>query len=240
MPRDELTLSHSPNSIAERLSKVARPSYLRDFVFGGVDGSITTFAIVSGAWGAQLSPRTVVILGLANLLADGFSMAASNYLGSHAERENIERFRALEERHIALYPEGEREEIRQIFARKGIGPPALEEVVKAICSDRKRWVDIMLVEEYGVTPGAASPLKAASATFLAFLICGAIPLASFVFQLDQPFHLSALGTGITFFLIGTAKSAWSTSSWWSSGIRTFALGSGAAALAFAIGLMLTS
>jgi VIT1/CCC1 family predicted Fe2+/Mn2+ transporter len=229
------THDHDPKSIAYRLAQAPRPSYLKDFVYGGVDGSVTTFAIVSGVWGAQLSTHTVIVLGIANLFADGFSMAVSNYLGSKAEQESIERFRALERRHILLYPEGEREEIRQIFAQKGITQPTLEEVVKAISSNPERWVDTMLVEEYGVSPIRHSPIKSASATFLAFLICGSIPLVSFVGQRSNPFHAAALATGLTFFLIGSAKSRWSASPWWMSGLHTLAVGSGAAVIAFMVG-----
>lgn len=231
----ERTHSHSPESIAARLAQPVSPGYLRDFVYGGVDGSITTFAIVSGVWGADLPPRTVIILGLANLLADGFSMAASNYLGTKSEHENVERLRALEERHIAVYPQGEKEEVRQIFARKGVGQPSLDELVKALCSDRKRWVDLMLVEEYGLSPTPRSAIGAAGATFLAFVLCGSIPLVSFVLVANQPFQVSTLATGITFFVIGSTKSLWSNLSWWTSGLHTFAVGSGAAGLAYAIG-----
>ncbi|MCM2322820.1 MAG: VIT1/CCC1 transporter family protein [Oligoflexia bacterium] len=231
--------SHSPESIAARLSVPARPSYLRDFVYGGVDGSITTFAIVSGVWGAQLPTRSVIILGLANLLADGFSMATSNYLGTRAEQENVARFRLVEEGHIARDPKGEQEEVRQIFARKGITPPALEEVVRAISSDRRRWVDLMLIEEYGASPLHPSPIRSACATFAAFVICGAVPLISFIGRFDRPFPVAALATGITFFLIGSAKSRWSNSRWWLSGIQTLTVGSGAALLAYLVGGLLS-
>lgn len=227
--------SHSPADIAARLSRPQRASLLKDFVYGGVDGSITTFAIVSGVWGAQLPIRTVIILGLANLVGDGFSMAASNYLGTRAEKENARRFRETEEKHIARYPEGEREEIRQIYARKGLAPPALDQVVEAICSDRDRWVDTMLVEEHGLSLTPHSPLRSAGATFAAFVFCGAIPLLSFAIGTERPFELAAVLTAVTFFMIGSAKSRWSTASWWASGLHTLAIGSAASAMAYLIG-----
>ena len=97
-----------------------------------VDGAVTTFAVVSGVAGAQLSSRVIIILGLANLLADGFSMAASNYSGTKTEIDDRRRLTEVERRHIALYPEGEREEIRQILAAKGLSGPSLEDAVAAV------------------------------------------------------------------------------------------------------------
>ena len=84
---------HSPQAIRARLAKGTRPNYLRDWVYGGIDGAVTTFAIVAGVAGAQLSTKIVVILGMANLLADGFSMAASNYSGTKTEVDDLERLR---------------------------------------------------------------------------------------------------------------------------------------------------
>ena len=68
---------HSAEAISERLSSGRRHSYLRDWVYGGIDGSVTTFAVVAGVVGAQLSPGVILVIGMANIFADGFSMAAS-------------------------------------------------------------------------------------------------------------------------------------------------------------------
>jgi hypothetical protein len=137
---------HSRQAIARRLSGAPAFSYLRDWV----DGAITTFAIVAGVVGAELSTRVVLILGIANLVADGFSMAASNYSGTKTEQEEHDHLRAVEERHIQVVPEGEREEIRQIFRGKGFRGRDLERAVDVITADRKRWIDTMLAEEYGL------------------------------------------------------------------------------------------
>ena len=102
---------HSQQEIFERINAPPGRGVLRDVVYGGIDGSVTTFAIVAGVAGAGLSPFVIVALGLANVLADGFSMAAGNYSGTKAELDNIHRIRAIEERHIKLYPDGERKEV---------------------------------------------------------------------------------------------------------------------------------
>jgi hypothetical protein len=79
-----LRTGHTPEAIRARLAAEREHSYLRDFIYGGIDGSVTTFAVVSGVAGADLAASIVIILGLANLIGDGFSMAASNFLGTRA------------------------------------------------------------------------------------------------------------------------------------------------------------
>src|SRR5688572_10784944 len=111
--------AHSRDEIRRRLSARPKESYLRDWVYGGIDGAVTTFAVAAGVAGANLPSKVVLILGFANLLADGFSMAVANYSGTKTEREQYERLAAIERKHIAVDPDGEREEIRQIFGKKG-------------------------------------------------------------------------------------------------------------------------
>ncbi len=235
----QLEHDHSPDAIRQRLAEGPKTSYLRDWIYGGIDGAVTTFAIVSGVEGASLSPKVVVILGLANLLADGFSMAAGNYSGTHAEMDEREHLRRVELRHIAEAPEGEREEIRQIYQRKGLSGENLEVVVDAITADRERWVETMLNEEYGLSSDARSPMLAAVTTFSAFLVCGAVPILPFVLGLQNAFLVSAVTTGLVFFAIGCGRSRWSLSPWWQAGFSTFLLGGSAAALSWGVGKWLS-
>jgi VIT1/CCC1 family predicted Fe2+/Mn2+ transporter len=135
----QIVAAHAPDAIRRRLRLGASYSYLRDFVYGAIDGAVTTFAVVSGVAGAGLDAEIVLILGGANLVGDGFSMAAGNYLGTRAESQQRDRLRRMEERHIDLVPAGEREEIRQIFAAQGFEGHDLQRAVEVITSDRPRW-----------------------------------------------------------------------------------------------------
>ncbi len=242
--RRRLRVEHEPEAIARRLADGPRHNYLRDFIYGAIDGAVTTFAIVSGVAGAGLSSGIVIILGLANLLADGFSMAVSNFLGTRAENELRTKLRAEEEQHIRLYPEGEREEVRQIFAAKGFSGEQLEQVVAVITADRDRWVDTMLQDEHGMSLSGASAVKAGSATFLAFILAGSLPLLPFLLNwgsaglIAQPFLASAVLTLIAFFVIGVAKATQVSQSWYRGGLETLLIGGVAAALAFGVGLAL--
>ena len=229
---------HSEDGIRLRLAEENRPNYVRDWVYGGIDGAVTTFAIVAGVVGAALSAKVILILGLANLIADGFSMAASNYSGTKTEVDDLERLRAIERRHIALVPEGEREEIRQILRSKGLTGQALEEAVNAITSNEETWINTMLAEEYGLTPVVRTPAMSALATFSAFLICGVVPLLPFIISIPNPFMISLITTGLVFFLIGTIKSLWSLAPWWRSGLETLVIGLLAAGMAYLVGYLL--
>ena len=228
---------HSREEIIERLKTPPRHSYLRDWVYGGMDGIITTFAVVSSVMGAQLSPMIVLILGLANLLGDGFSMAASNFLGTKTEEEEYKYYESFEKEQTDLVPQGEKEEIRQIFAKKGFDGEPLDKIVDHITSDKKLWVDTMLREEYGLSAGVRSAFKAGLCTFIAFFVCGFVPLLPFIFKLHLSFLIACVCTGILFFLIGSLKSLWTIRSWWKSGIQTFSIGTIAAGLAYLVGLV---
>lgn len=229
---------HSPEAISKRLASGPKPNYLRDWIYGGIDGAVTTLAVVTGVAGAQLSAWIIVALGFANLFADGFSMAASNYLGTKSELDDWQRLQTIENRHIDLAPEGEREEVRQIFARKGFEGEELGRIVELITSDRERWIQTMLMDEYGLPHAVRSPWIAALCTFTAFLICGLAPLLPYLFDTKHSLAISVGLTGIVFFVIGSIKSRWSTSSWWHSGFTTLAVGTVAASLAYVTGVVI--
>jgi vacuolar iron transporter family protein len=224
---------HSREEIRERLSTPPKESYLRDWVYGGIDGAVTTFAVAAGVAGASLSPQIVLILGCANLVADGFSMAIANYSGTKSEHEQYERLVAIEHKHIAAVPDGEREEIRQIFARMGFQGRDLERAVGTISADKDRWAQTMVQEEYGIAPMLRSPVKAALCTFVAFALFGSIPLIPYL--VGGGLLASAIATSVAFVLIGSVKSRWSLRPAWHSGLETLIIGGIAAGLAFAAG-----
>jgi vacuolar iron transporter family protein len=227
---------HSLKEIKARLASAGNGrGMLKDAVYGAMDGAVTTFAIVAGVQGAGLSGHIILALGFANLLADGFSMAAGNYTGTKSERDDLNRLRQVEDRHIETVPDGERLELREILRAKGLSGQVLEDAAEAIAHNRKSWVDMMLVEEYGVSPVPPNPLRAALYTYAAFLAAGLLPLLPFMIGVPEPFTVSIGLTLVTFFLIGALKSRWSLSSWLSSGIETLVIGALAAGIAYGVG-----
>lgn len=241
---DQHLESHTKDAIASRLAQGPQHSYLKDFIYGAIDGAVTTFAIVAGVAGAGLSHGVIIVLGLANLVADGFSMAVSNYLGTKAEHQLRQHAREIEYKHIQLFPEGETEEVRQIFANKGFKGEDLERVVDVITSDKKRWVDSMLQDELGISLDGPNALRAGTSTFIAFFIIGFIPLISFIINwlfpetTLKPFKISAILTGISFLIVGAVKARFISQHWLTSALETLLIGGIAASIAYYIGHIL--
>lgn len=237
-PSRVLRTAHTPDAIRARLKADKSPSLVRDAVLGAMDGCVTTFAVVAGAIGGSLTEGVIIILGLANLIADGFSMAVSNYLGAKSQNEELDKAIVRELKHIETVPEGETEEVRQIFAAKGFQGDLLEKVVNVIVGDRKSWVNTMISDELGLSRGDSRPVRAGVATFLAFCLAGLIPLLSFLIPMipsDARFRISCAATAATFFLIGFIKGRILEKSAWKSGGGALLLGGSAAALAYAVG-----
>lgn len=238
-----LAYSHTRTEIHKRIeANLQKHNYLGDFILGAIDGAVTTFAIVAGVAGAGLSNLVAIVLGLANLFADGFSMAVSNYQNAKSDTEFLEKARQTEEEHIDHIPEGEVEEVRHIYQKKGFQGELLEQVVDIITADRKRWIDTMIMEEFGMQLSFPNPIKSALITFFAFLFMGTIPLLPFFlpfsFSAEKTFFLSSLATGIAFFAIGVVKGRVIHKNYFYTGFETLLIGSGAASLAYFIGAWL--
>ena len=237
----ELAREHEAAAIAVRLAARPRFRYAPDAVLGAIDGCVTTFAVVSGSVGAGFGPRVAVVLGVANLLADGFSMAVSNYEAASVHSQYREQMRRTEEMHIERVPAGEREEIRQIFSGKGFSGEVLERIVDTVCSDKRLWVETMLTEELGLARDPPHPLASALATFIAFVLVGALPLAPFLLPnvgVGDRFALSAILAGLAFFSIGLVKGMATDRRALRSGFSTLMTGGAAALLAFGAGTIL--
>lgn len=226
---------HSRKEIAARLASGGTTTHLRDMIYGGIDGAVTTFAIVAGVEGAGLSSGVIVTLGIANILADGFSMAAGNYAGTKAELDDRKRIIRVEERHLQQFEEGEREELRQILALRGLSGEVLDQAAALISQDKSKWIDLMLTDEYGFSRAPPHPLGASITTFLAFLAAGSVPLVPYLIGVNNALQLSVIATFLTFFLIGAGKSRWSLARWWWSGAETLAIGAVAALIAYYVG-----
>jgi len=214
--------------------------YLGEFVYGGIDGSVTTFAVVAGATGAGLNSQVIIILGFANLLADGFAMGVGSYLSHKSEQQNYLKHKQIEYWEVDNMPDKERDEIRDIYRSKGFEGELLEQIVTTITADRDRWVDVMMKEELEMMQETRSPLAMGAVTFLSFLLIGLVPLTVYVFDYLSPssaplFVISSSMTAIAFLLIGWLKTFVTRSSAAKGMSETLFLGGVAAAVSYWVG-----
>ena len=226
---------HEKDEIIARLDAHNKTGELRDAIFGGIDGTVTTFAIVAGVQGAGLASGVVVALGLANVLADGFSMAAGNYAGTKAVADDRRRLWEVEEKHIRENPQGERDELKEILGRKGLSGQVLTDATMMISANKKQWINMMMSEEYGLPPVDDRPIRAALVIFGAFVLAGMLPLLPYLVGMADAFSWSIGISALTFFGIGTIKASWSLAPWWRSGFETLLIGGLAAVMAYVVG-----
>ncbi len=215
-------------------------NYLGEFVYGAVDGSVTTFAVVAGSVGAGLDVSVILILGFANLLADGFSMSVGAYLAAKSEKENYEKHKNIEYWEIDNLPETEKEEIREIYINKGFEGEILEKIVETITSDKDRWVNEMMKDELNMMPSEKSPLAIGTVTYFSFVLVGLIPLMLYVWDYvvgfsGDLFLFTCLFTSLAFIVIGFFKSYVTETSYRKSIAETLLLGVLAASVAYFVG-----
>lgn len=237
----DLREEHRIEAVRARIASEGGESPLGDAVLGGVDGIITTFAVVAGSAGGKFPHLVVLVLGLANLIADGFSMAVSNYLGTRSRQEEVERAKKDETWQIEAYPQGEKREVREIFARKGFEGETLDRIVEVITANRQVWLETMLHDELNLQPVASSAWRAAAATFIAFGVFGFIPLIPFIFPVFPSGSLFAISAGLSagaFLLLGALKGQVLRRSVLRSALQTFVIGGIAAVLAYGVGAVL--
>jgi vacuolar iron transporter family protein len=236
--------AHQYRSITAEENHSAAGQYIKSLIYGGLDGIITTFAVVAGVAGAALSPGVVLILGFANLIADGLSMAIGDYLSTKAEIEFNRAERVRETWEVEHYPEGEKHELMELYMSKGMSEEDSKIVIDLISKNKKAWIDIMMVEELGIIQEEESPLKNALVTLAAFVVFGFIPLATYVVSKLIPsfaintFTLSCILTSLTLFILGALKVKVTGKNWFKSGLEMLVVGGLTAGAAYGIGILL--
>jgi len=235
--------AHAPGAGAGEPHKQGGSS-IKSLVYGGLDGIITTFAVVAGVAGADLTTGIVLILGFANLFADGISMAIGDFLSTRAETEYNEAERVREKWEVDNYPEGEKLELVELYQEKGIPEEDARQLVDILAKHPEAWVDVMMVEELGIVEEQESPVRNALVTFFSFAIFGFVPLVAYVlarvvpFLAANTFVVACVLTGLTLFGLGAQKVRITDKNWFVSGMEMLILGGVAAAAAYGIGVLL--
>lgn len=247
----QLTRGWMPHTAAKEAHRTGLGSFIKSIVLGGTDGIITTFAVVSSTAGAKLPVQVVIILGIANLLADGVSMGVGDYLSSKAEIDYALTERRRELWETENYLEGEKSEMIEIYQKKGLTLQDATTIIDVMSKYKDVFVDAMLVDELGIQPPDLSekPWKNGLVTFVSFAVFGAIPLISYIVSyaayestnragFDPTFLVACLLTAVTLFILGAAKTRVTGQHWLKSGLSVLLTGGLAAGLAYLVGFLL--
>ncbi len=220
--------------------------FIGNMVYGGLDGIISVFAVVSGVAGASLTSGVLLILGAANLLGDGISMGIGAFLSQKSEKEYYQKERERESWEVENYPEGEKNELLAIYKNRGYSKEDAKKLVEIQSKDKDRWVDEMMVTELGMMKDERKPSSAALMTFGAFVLFGTLPLI--IYMIDTVFHtnlsmptmflISILLSGLSLFGLGAAKYFITKRNPLVSGLEMLIVGGLAAAVSYLIGVLL--
>ena len=215
---------------------------IKSFVYGGLDGILTTFSIVAGTVGSSLGASIVVVLGISNVISDGLSMASGDYLSTKSEIEYQKAERAREEWEVENNPEGEMLEMEEIYTAKGMNPSDAKLMSQILAKNKEAWVSVMMVEELGIIEENDNPLRNGLVTFFSFIFFGSFPLIPFLIGLaledvhiSSLFYSSLIVTLIVLFFLGAVKTKVTGVSLWKSGGETLLIGAIAASAAYMIG-----
>ncbi len=215
--------------------------YIHDIVYGANDGIVTTFAVVSGVTGADLAPYVVVIMGFANVLADGLSMGLGNYLSNRSRRDHYQRVYKEEAKEIEDIPEIEREEIRDVFRAKGFSGADLETVTAIITSNKKVWIDTMMREEHGMAPeDTDNAILHAFTTFFAFIFFGSIPVLPYLIPMSDAsrFSVTIAATAVALLVVGLLRSWVTRERFFRGPLEILSIGAVCALVAYFVGVAL--
>lgn len=218
---------------------------LREVVYGGNDGIVTTFAVVAGFAGAAaegtgaVGAVAVLLFGLANLLADATSMGLGAFLSARSERDVYRRLHRGELRAAHRDPDGERAEMIALLAARGVTGEDAERLAELHLRHPALMADFMMRHEMGMAePDTDGGVRPAAVTFLSFLMFGAIPLLPYFALEPTPlaFHLSVGATAAALVALGLLRWRITRETLWRSVGETVAVGGACAVVAYGVGL----
>lgn len=240
--KDDPDASKAAHSTISEDHKNNQGQYIKSLIYGGLDGVITTFAVVAGVAGAALEARVVLILGFANLVADGLSMAIGDFLSTKAENEYFQAEKQRELWEVQHFIDGEKKEMVELYTDKGITIEDANIIVNTLSKYKEAFVDVMMAEELGMVEDSESPFKNALVTFVSFLTFGFVPLSIYIItQFTSKtlgnFEIAIIFTAITLFILGALKTRFSNVSWIRGGFEMLLVGGIAAFAAYGIGVL---
>ena len=246
---ESLTLARESAEHASTLNKISGKSgepwhrtesggFLRNVVYGFNDGLTANFGLVAGVIGAssQTAHHTVIVAGVAGLIADALSMGSSGYLAAKSEQEVYANEIAMERDEIALMPEVERDELALIYEAKGMNAESAHALATEVMADPQRMLDEQVQEELGIGEPHMSPLREAWVTGIATAVGAFIPVFAFLIWSGTTAVIVAFIVAMaSHWIVGAARSVFTGRSVFRSGLDMFVIGLGVAIVGYFVG-----
>ena len=214
---------------------------LRAAVLGANDGLVSNLSLVMGVAGAELAPRTILVTGLAGLLAGSCSMALGEWLSVNTARESAQRQIDTEASELEQVPEEEQEELALIYQAKGLPEELAKTLAEQLIANKKTALDTLVREELGIDPNelGGSAWAAAATSFMLFTVGAIFPVAPYFVLAGMPALAASLAaSGVALLLIGAGTSLFTGRGVWFSGVRQLVVGLAAAGVTFGVGKLI--
>jgi VIT1/CCC1 family predicted Fe2+/Mn2+ transporter len=212
--------------------------WLRAATFGAMDGLVTNIALIAGVGGAGVSPHTLVLTGMAGLVAGAISMGIGEYTSVQTQNEQVSAELDKELRELRANPEGEAEELVATWTARGLPVHLARQVADVLKANPEQALRVHAQEELGVVPDELpSPWTAAASSFVCFAVGALVPLLTYLFGIHNLWIALGVG-GVGLFVAGAVVARFTGRPWWVSGLRQLVLGALAAAATYVVGFLI--
>jgi vacuolar iron transporter family protein len=212
--------------------------WLRAATFGAMDGLVTNIALIAGMGGGGAARGTLILAGVAGLVAGAISMGIGEWTSVRTQNEQIAAELAKELGELRAHPEAEADELVAMWTARGLPPSLARQVADVLKNSPEQALRVHAQEELGVVPDELpSPWTAAFSSFVCFAVGAAVPLLPYLLGFDSLWLALGVG-GAGLFLAGVLVARFTGRSWLFSGLRQLGLGAAAAAVTYLIGALL--
>jgi len=214
--------------------------WLRAATFGAMDGLVTNIALIAGVGGGGAGHRTLILTGVAGLVAGAISMGLGEYTSVRTQNEQVSAELGKEMRELVANPEGEADELVGMWTARGLPADLARQVADVLKANPEQALRVHAQEELGVVPDELpSPWTAATSSFVCFSIGALIPLVTYLLGSDSLWLALSVG-GLGLFAAGALVARFTARPWWRSGVRQLVLGAAAALVTYGIGTLIGS
>ncbi|GAA2716719.1 VIT1/CCC1 transporter family protein [Micromonospora olivasterospora] len=230
-------MTDTPAALREAHHADVSGGWLRPAVFGAMDGLVTNIALIAGVGGGGVSPRSVVLTGVAGLVAGAISMGLGEYTSVRSANEQVAAEVAKERRELERHPEAEARELADAWVARGLPRDLATQMAEAVRRNPEEALRVHVREELGVDPDEQpSPWAAAVSSCLFFSVGALIPLLTYLFGATSLWPALAVG-GAGLFAAGAIVARFTNRRWWVGGLRQLLLGAAAAAATYGVGTL---